>query len=171
MTSSQISRWLFEALKTKTAVAIASLDDIKKILNVNLGQAFKPTARIVTNDDGLNYLDTLKDKDGAYLLQPNPADPMKLQLCAGSTVVPVEVFPNSDLPTVESKIPFFVGDLAEAIEFFDRQSLSISTSNQAVVGTLNAFEEDLTIYRAIEREDVQVRDDGAYVYGYVAVTA
>ena len=160
---------IFGALDKKDAVAMAGLDDIKKALNVTLGQAFKATAKIVTNDDGLQYLDTLKDEKGNYLLQPNPADPMKLQLCAGSSVVPVEVFPNSDLPTVESKIPFYIGDLAEAIEFFDRQQLTITTSGEAAVGALNAFEEDLTIYRAIEREDVQVRDDGAYVRGYINV--
>ena len=35
------------------------------------------------------------------------------------------------------------------------------------IGTLNAFEEDLTIYRAIEREDVKVRDEKAFVNGYL----
>ncbi len=41
------------------------------------------------------------------------------------------------------------------------------TSNIASIGTLNAFEEDLTIYRAIEREDVKVRDEKAFVNGYL----
>ncbi|MEG0505501.1 MAG: phage major capsid protein, partial [Raoultibacter sp.] len=33
--------------------AIAGIDDIKKVLNIELGQAFKPTSKIITNDDGL----------------------------------------------------------------------------------------------------------------------
>ena len=44
----------------KTKTTIKSLDDIKKELNVTLGQAFKQTSCIVTNDDGLQWLDTLK---------------------------------------------------------------------------------------------------------------
>ena len=40
------------------------------------------------------------------------------------------------------------------------------TSNIAVAGNLNAFEQDLTLFRAIEREDVVVRDSGAFVNAY-----
>ncbi len=47
--------------------------------------------------------------------------------------------------------------------------MSIVVSNIASIGTLNAFEEDLTIYRAIEREDVVLRDEKAFVNGYIAV--
>ena len=152
------------------AVALNGLDDIKKALNVTLGQAFKPTAKIVTNDDGLQYLDTLKDEDGKYLLQPNPQDPMQLRLCAGATTIPVEVYPNTDMPTVENKIPFIIGDFKEAIKFFDRELTTIKQSDVAVIGDLNAFEEDLTLFRAIEREDVVVKDDKALVNGYIDVT-
>ena len=41
---------------------------------------------------------------------------------------------------------------------------SISVSNTATIGTLNAFESDLTLYRAIEREDVTKRDSEAVKY-------
>ena len=36
---------------------------------------------------------------------------------------------------------------------------------------INAFEQDLTIYRAIEREDVKVRDAAAFVNGYIQPVA
>lgn len=162
---------IVEAIKTKTEEAIDGLDGIKKVLNVTLGQAFKPTSVIVTNDDGLQYLDTLKDKDENYVLSNSPADPMKLVLAAGVTTVPVKVIPNSDLQTVENKIPFFIGDFKEGIKFYDRKKLNIVTSNVANAGDLNAFEEDLTLFRAIEREDVRVRDEAAFVNGYITVTA
>lgn len=154
-----------------TPVALAGIDDIKKALNVTLGQAFKPTSKIVTNDDGLQYLDTLKDNEGKYLLQPNPQDPMQLRLCAGATTIPVEVYPNTDMPTVENKIPFVIGDLKEAIKFFDRELTTIKQSDVAVIGELNAFEEDLTLFRVIEREDVVVKDDKALVNGYIEITS
>ena len=154
------------AKKTKTA--ITTLDDIKKALNVTLGAAFKSTSKIVTNDDGLQWLDTLKDSEGRYLLQPDPANPMQLRLCAGATIVEVKVIGNTDLPSDvatkgKRKIPFFIGDLKEGIKFFDRKHLTITSSNTAQAGTLNAFEEDLTLFRAIEREDCQVKDSEAFV--------
>ncbi len=161
------NKLILEQINTKDAVAFTGLDDIKKALNVTLGSAFKATSKIVTNDDGLQYLDTLKNENGEYLLQPSPADPMKLVLCAGATPVPVAVIPNVDMPTTENKIPFIVGDLKEGIVYWDRQLMTIAVSNIAQVGDLNAFEEDLTIYRAIEREDVTPRDTQAFVNGYI----
>lgn len=165
------NKLILEAINTKEAVALNGLDDIKKALNVTLGQAFKATSVIVTNDDGLQYLDTLKDADEKYVLSASPVDPMKLVLAAGATTIPVKVISNADLATTENKVPFIIGDLKEGIKFYDRKKLNIMTSNTAAAGELNAFEEDLTLFRAIEREDVQVRDDAAFVNGYVTVTA
>lgn len=162
---------ILEAINTKAAIELKGLDDIKKALNVTLGQAFKATSVIVTNDDGLQYLDTLKDADEKYVLSASPADPMKMVLSAGATTIPVKVVPNADLVTTENKIPFIIGDLKEGIKLFDRKKLNIMTSNVAVAGELNAFENDLTLFRAIEREDVVVRDEAAFVNGYITVTA
>lgn len=159
----------------KVKTTIKSLDDIKEALNVTLGQAFKQTSCIVTNDDGLQWLDTLKNDRGEYLLQPSPADPMKMVLCAGATTVPVKVIPNDDMPSDTTtkgttKIPVIIGDLKEGIKFFDRKRLTLITSNIAVAGELNAFEEDLTLFRAIEREDCKTKDDAAFVNGVLTIT-
>lgn len=159
----------------KTKTTIKSLDDVKKTLNVTLGQAFKQTACIVTNDDGLQWLDTLKNDKGEYLLQPSPVDPMKMVLYAGATTVPVKVIPNDDMPSDTTtkgttKIPMIIGDLKEGIKFFDRKQLTLITSNIAVAGELNAFEEDLTLFRAIEREDCKTKDDAAFVNGVLTIT-
>lgn len=161
---------ILELIKKKAEEKLNGLDDIKNALNVRLGSAFKYTSVIVTNDDGLQYLDTLKDNDGKYLLQPNPANPMQMRLSAGATTVPVVTLPNVDLPTTKNKIPFIIGDLKEAIKFFDRKQLTINTSNVAAIGELNAFEEDLTLFRGIEREDCQFKDKEAFVNGYITKT-
>lgn len=168
------NKLILEVINTKEKTAFANLDDIKKALNVTLGQAFKSTSRVVTNDDGLQYLDTLKDSDGKYLLQPNPAQPMEMVLCAGATRVPVFVVPNADMPSDiktagKRKIPMIVGDLKEAVKFFDRKLTTITTSNIAMAGELNAFEEDLTLFRAIEREDCVAKDMEAIVNGEVTI--
>lgn len=161
---------ILDLIKTQDETKLEGLDDIKKVLNVTLGSAFKTTSVIVTNDDGLQYLDTLKDNDGKYLLQPNPANPMEMRLSAGAVTVPVKVIPNADLATTSNKIPFIIGDLKEGIRFFDRKQLTINTSNVAAIGELNAFEEDLTLFRGIEREDCKIRDEEAFVNGYISTT-
>ena len=199
-----------EKIKTKTAVKVDGLDGINKELNFTLGSAFKATSRIITNDSGLQYLDTLKDTMGRPLLSPSPVDAMQMRIAVGGTYIPLQIIPNDDLPdtdvyaktadtdvkkdktyytladgiytavaepakaniatyyeVTENRIPIILGDLNEGIWYFDRARMSIMTSNIAAIGELNAFEEDLTIYRAIEREDVRVRDERAFVYGYI----
>lgn len=200
-------------IKTQDQTTFTGLDDIKKCLNVTLGSAFKNTSKIITNDDGLQYLDTLKDSDGKYLLSPNPSNPMQLRLAAGATTVEVVVVPNDDLASVaakrktsdsavvsgktyytlsgttytevgspstasianyyedSSKVPFIVGDLKEGIVFFDRKHLTIKASDVASVSAVNAFEDDMTLWRAIEREDCKIRDAQAFVYGCVEIGA
>ena len=163
------NKMILGVLDTKDKTAIKGIDDIKKALNVTLGQAFKPTSSIITNDDGLQWLDTLKDSDGDYLLQPNPTKPTEMRLGAGATTVPVFVVPNADLPTATNKVPMIIGDLKEAVKFFDRNQMSILSSNIASIGDLNAYEMDLTLFRAIEREDCVMKDAQAFVYGQVTV--
>ena len=164
------NKLILDKIKTKTATDLKNLDGIKKALNVTLGQAYKPTSKIVTNDDGLQYLDTLKDTNGRYLLAPMPGDTMAMGLQVGPNIIPVFVVPNADMPTDTKKIPFIIGDLYEAVTYWDRALTTITISSVASIGTLNAFEEDLTLYRAIEREDVTLKDSDAIVRGFITST-
>ena len=76
----------------------------------------------------------------------------------------------SDVSTAKKrKIPLIIGDLKEGIKFFDRKHLTIISSNFAMAGELNAFEEDLTLFRAIEREDCRVKDEQAFVNGELTI--
>lgn len=161
------NKLILEQIATKEQTDLKDMDGIKKAVNVTLGQAFKATAKIVTNDDGLQYLDTLKDGTGRYLLAPMPGDTMAMTLQVGPVRIPVEVFPNADMPSTGTKVPFVIGDLKEGIVYWDRKRMNIKISDVAVVGDLNAYEEDLTLYRAIEREDVTPRDTEAFVNGYI----
>ncbi len=161
------NKLILEQIATKGAVDLVNMDGIKKAINVTLGQAFKNTAKIVTNDDGLQYLDTLKDGNDRYLLAPMPGDTMSMTLQVGAQKIPVVVIPKTDMPTNENKIPFVIGDLKEGVVYWNRKQMNIKISDVAVVGELNAYEEDLTLYRAIEREDVTTRDLDAFVNGYI----
>ena len=162
------NKLIIAQIETKNVTVLKSVDDIKKALNVTLGQAFKPTSKIITNDDGLNWLDTLKDNEGRYLLQPDPSNPMQYRLCAGATIANAD-FPSDTKTAGNRKIPMVIGDLYEGITFWDRNLTTLTTSNIAQVGSLNAFEEDLTIFRAIEREDCNVKDEEAFVRGQITL--
>lgn len=161
----------------ETAKEIAGLDDIKTIVNVDLGQAFAPTSRIVTNDYGLDWLDHLKTEDGDYVLKRHNNDPLDRVVSAGSLLIPVTVIPATDLANDGSgKYPFYIGDIKEGAHLFDRQLLTIKASDTAYMAntasgtgdnSLNAFQEDLTLFRAIERLDCVLRDEMAFFKGFV----
>lgn len=162
-------------LKSKDATALTDLDGIKKAINVTLGQAYAPSSAIVTNDDGLNYLDTLKDNNKQYVLKANQnqSSPFPMVVAVGARFIPVIDIPNATLAstTAETKtnIPFFVGDLKEAVEIFDRQQITITQSDSAAAGSFNAFEQDMTLFRAIDRLDAVLRDADAFVNGTITV--
>lgn len=160
---------ILAAINKKAATALAGIKDIKKAINVTLA-AFAGSVRIVTNSDGLNYLDTLEDSNKRPLLSPDPVKPMELYLSVGVRRIPVTVVPNHILPTAEGgKVPFIMGDLREYVKQFDRKQLTLMTSNVAAVGELNAYEEDLTLIRAIMRADWVVKDSAAIVRGELTV--
>lgn len=174
---------LIDPGSTGTAITSAPIDGIKNALNVTLGQAYAEGAAIITNDDGFNFLDTLKvgANSNEYLLKPakDQTAPTPYTLAVGARLVPVVVVPNAVFPSTVvasgdnagTYMPFVVGDLKEGIAFFDRQELSILTSNTASINvtvenattTLSAFESDLTLFRGIMRFNAVVRDSGAFV--------
>lgn len=152
-------------INEKAATTFKDMKDIKKAINVTLA-AFAGSVRIVTNSDGLQYLDTLEDSNGRPLLSPDPVKPMEMFLSVGVRRIPVVVIPNEVLATAESgAIPFIVGDLYEYMKEFDRKQLTLMTSNVAAVTAFNAFEQDMTLVRAIMRADWVVKDAAAIVRG------
>jgi len=160
---------IFSLLDTTYATKVAigagtEVKDVKKILNVTLDPAIAANAKIYTNQDGLNLLDTLVDGDGKQLLQPDVKD-ATIKRFLGKEVV---VFNNKHLATTGTttkKAPFIVGDMAEAITFFDRQQLELKTTD---VGG-DAFGTNTTNVRVIERFDVKAFDQDALVYAQLTV--
>ena len=170
------NRLILNIMKSKSATELANLDGIKKLINVTLGSAFKDTSKIVTNDDGLNWMDTLKDTNGRYLLKQNAdqTSPIKQMLAVGTRNIPLVVVPNSILKSDETTakkrgIPMICGDLKEGVKLFDRQKLSILASNTASVTGFNAYEQDMTLFRGILRMDVRTKDAKAFVNGVVTI--
>jgi HK97 family phage major capsid protein len=154
-------------INTKEVSQIETMDEIKKAIIVTLGAAYRAGSKILTNDDGLFFFSTLKDNNGRDLLQPNPMDAMQMYLSVGPIKVPIIAVPNkviaSDVKEKgKLKIPMVCGDFKEAFKKYDRQRTSIMSSNVAVAGSLNAFTQNMTLVRAIERNDYKVLDNMAY---------
>ncbi|KMZ43979.1 MULTISPECIES: phage major capsid protein [Bacillales] len=154
------NKLILDLLNTFPKKAVANLDAIKAILNVELDPSIELGAIILTNQDGYNHLDQQKDGDGRPLMQPDPTQPTQ-KLLFGKRVIRLA---NRWLPTVGTttkKAPIIIGDLKEAVILFDRQQYSIASTN---VGG-KAFGRNSTDVRAIQREDVQKFDDASVVYG------
>lgn len=160
---------ILTVIQAKEAKDLKNLDGIISAW-VGLGSTFRATSKLITNDDGLLWLGTLKDANGRYLLTPNPADPKELRLCVGPYTLPVKTYDNDTIPTQETKIPMILGDLKDGVAYWDRRVFSIKVSDTAAVGEFNAFEQDMTIWRGSLRDDCTVWDDGAFVYGYITAS-
>lgn len=152
------------ALNTLTATAITNLDGIKNAVNVTLGQAYKGNAVIITNDSGLNYLDTLKDDNKRYVLTPDISNPGQLRLSCGAVSLPIFVVPDAILANpANGSFPFFVGDFKEYMRKYNLQGYTIKNTDVATVNSVSAFENDLVYFKVTERNDFVVVDSDAVV--------
>ena len=164
-----INKNIAAKLVQTSPTAITDLKSLLTVLTTGLGSALRAVSTIHTNDAGLLFLATLMDGQGRPMLQPNPSDPMRMTLCVGPVAVPIKTWDMSTLPnTTDGKVPFVIGSIKEGIFRFDRKQLTITQSSEASIvsgsTTLNAFEEDLTLFKGVMRDDYQLRDAGAFKY-------
>ncbi|MFR0960270.1 MAG: phage major capsid protein, partial [Enterococcus sp.] len=103
--------------------------------------------------------DKVKRTDGSYLLQKDVTS------ATGYTFLgkPIKKIASRFLPNKGEKstpkYPLYIGDLKEAVTLYDRENMSLLTTN---IGG-GAFETDTTKVRVIDRFDVQLVDDEAVV--------
>lgn len=136
---------LLNKLEAKTAT---DLDGIKHIYNVALDPSLEKM--IIVNQTSFDYLDTLKDTDGRYLLQYSVADPTQSTLF-GSKVV---VVPDTVLKPVEGEVDMFMGSLFDYVALFQRDEVMATWTN------FDSYSEGLSV---ILRNDYQVVDSSAMV--------
>jgi len=154
---------IVNVIKTLTKKTIADFDDIKTVMNVELDPAIAANSIVLTNQDGYNHLDLMKDSDGKYILQPDPTKPGR-KLLNGR---PVVVIANRFLPTVVDEVggtstaPLVIGDLKEAIVLFKREEMELKSTD---VGG-DAFKRNTLDLRAIQRDDIKLWVNEASIYG------
>lgn len=114
-------------LKTFTAKEIASIDDLKKINNVDLDPAY--ARAIVASQSFYNWLDTQKDGNGRYLLQDSIISP------SGKSVLgmPIVVV-GDDVFGAAGEGHAFLGDIKRSVLFADRADLDIQWVDNDLYG-------------------------------------
>lgn len=136
---------------------IADFDGIIDLINTGVDPAIKTTSFLMTNTSGLNTLAKVKDAMGRYLLQPDPKQPDQY-IIKGKRVIEIA---DRWLPDNSGSHPLYYGDLKQAVTLFDRENMSLLSTN---IGG-GAFEKDLTKVRVIDRFDVVATDSEAWVAG------
>ena len=143
------------------AVSGADYNAITQALNKELDPAISANAKIFTNQDGFDYLDTLEDKFGRPLLNVSLADATK-KMYKGREIV---VLSNAHMPSIAGKLTFYVGDMSQAIAFFDRGVLEMASSVDA------GFTTNTVLTRIVERFDVASMDSEAMVCVNIPVSS
>lgn len=139
-----------------TKATAANIDDLKKIFNVTLDPAL--SKMWLVNQSGFNYLDTLKDSEGRYLLQPNPTAP------SGFTLLGAPVVMISDkllANNVDGTSPMIVGDLSQAVAVFRRNQVTAQWDK------FDQFSQGLSV---IVRNDYKVIDKTAAINVALKIT-
>lgn len=146
---------IIEAMgKPSKKPTIANFDDIKDLENNTLDPAIMASSSFVTNQSGYNVLSKVKDAQGRYMLQRDVTQPDVYRL-DGKTIT---VVADKWLPDISGAHPLYFGDLKQGITLYDREHMSLLSTN---IGA-GAFEHDLYKVRVIDRFDVEVIDDGAW---------
>lgn len=136
-----------EKLKGFTPKNIAgeAVDDLKHIINVDLDPAYQKS--IIASQSFYNWLDTLKDKDGRYLLQQPIVDGSPVRVIG----IPIYVV-EDDLLGNAGDSNAFIGDVKRAVVMADRLDIQVRWVDDAIYGQF---------LQAATRFDVEVADPNA----------
>lgn len=116
-----------DVLKSFTAKTVANVDDIKKILNVDLDPVYD--VAFVVSQSFYQILDTLKDKNGRYLLQDS------ITAVTGKVLLGKPVFVLSDeILGASGEAKAFVGDFKRGVLFADRKDLGLRWADNEIYG-------------------------------------
>lgn len=138
-----------------TKPTLTKWDDIID-LEAKVDPAIKQTSFFLTNTSGFTALKKVKNAMGDYLMERDVKSPTGYSI-DGFTVK--EVSDRWLANATGGVMPLYFGDLKQAVTLFDRQHLSLLSTN---IGG-GAFETDTTKVRVIDRFDVVKTDEEAFV--------
>ena len=151
---------ILKLMGTLTAGSITDYKSVLKALNVDLDPAYYANTRIMTNQDGFEWLSELSDAQSRPLLVPDVAAPDTYRF-RGKEIV---VLSNKTMTTAAKKIPFYIGSVADYVAFFERAGVEIAVSQDFM------FDKYATALRCVERFGV-VADDADALKSYAVTIA
>ena len=107
-----------EKLKLAPVATAADTDGIKQIVNVSLDPAYNKM--IIVTQSGYQFLDTLKDNDGRYLMQQDVTSATGFRFLG----LEVQVIADTLLGAQGAKLAW-IGDAKRFVKLFDRQEIQI----------------------------------------------
>ncbi|WP_238886431.1 phage major capsid protein [Clostridium sp. YIM B02551] len=135
---------------------VLSFDKLKKVLNKDFPITISKVAKIVTNQSGLDILDSMVDKNGRPYLTGDGTEEFPYKFKGKQVVVyDDETIPNDNTDVANPLVPFIVGDLKQGLILWDRKQMSIASSKEA------GFVNNSLIMRGIIRQDVRIWDNKA----------
>lgn len=139
---------------------VANVDDLKQVFNVELDPALQSSAVWIVNQGAFQVLDTLKDNEGRYLLQPDSTAASGFSLLGQ----PVVKMSNKFLPdNSDGSHPMILGDIAEAVAVFRRSEISAQWDR------FDSYSQGLSV---VVRNDYEpISNDAAFNLSLTAGTA
>ena len=137
------NKYIADVMKSFAAVDTANLDDIKQIINVDIDPAYNLS--LVVSQSFYQALDTLKDKNGQYLLKQDITSP------TGTVLFGRPVFIIKDeLFGVKGDKKAFIGDLNYAVFFADRKQASVKWVENEIYGQILAAYMRFDVKKGVE---------------------
>ena len=137
------NKYIADVMKSFEAVNTADLDDIKQIINVEIDPAYNLS--LVVSQSFYQALDTLKDKNGQYLLKQDITSP------TGTVLFGRPVFIIKDeLFGVKGDKKAFIGDLNYAVFFADRKQASVKWVENEIYGQILAAYMRFDVKKGVE---------------------
>lgn len=159
------NKLILDVLNTFPKTDISTIDGVKDVIDVTLDPAISVLAKVVTNQDGFNFLNKLKDSQGNYLLEKDPKNSTKKML-NGREVIVLSNKILKTTGTTEKKAPLVIGSLKDGIVLFDRETMELASTE--VGGT--AWNTNAVEMRAILRMQAKKFDSAAVVFGEIPIT-
>ena len=123
---------VLQSFTAKATTTDTLVDSLKHILNVDLDPAY--SRALVVTQSLFNTLDTLKDKNGRYLLH-DASDSITDGTAKGTILgVPVYVVGDMLLGSLAGDQKAFVGDLKRGVLFADRQQVTLAWEDSKIYG-------------------------------------
>lgn len=137
------NKYIADVMKTFEPVDTANLDDIKQIINVEIDPAYNLS--LVVSQSFYQALDTLKDKNGQYLLKQDITSP------TGTVLFGRPVFIIKDeLFGAKGDKKAFIGDLNYAVFFADRKQASVKWVENEIYGQILAAYMRFDVKKGVE---------------------